>query len=537
MHIVTLAFLLSITILTLNAYTETIIKPSGYLYFFDSEYTLNFEIDLKPYFKNALLLQNNTHILEQKCTNNSDLIDCTFFKQNFKQISDMAIKETYYIRQGRKKRAILCMLIATLTITIATSIAGYFAGAAIASAHVSSLKEQHNIQHNTTLNQFTLNENQIDIENRSINTLFNNINQLEKNFTEAQFINQLLASTLISIDKHNRDTEKYVNALSDQLYIKFFSIIDILTFKDALQHIKTKLPDNSPILSLSPHKIIKICSLYSELINETIHITIYIPIVVNEKYSLFNLIPIPVMRDNTTFILNSDAKYLLKNKSFTWEISMVTLTKCIKIADLNICNSLLFEQLIPINNCTEAIINKIDTKGLCTYKILPEKNQLIRISDESIYIYIIKPILLKISCGQDINTMNITKSMEIPHEKRCKLTKPMNDFSFNSTTSTVKIESIYVKPNFTIFDNNHWSRNIEFLNKYNIEIQNLYRDFKQIQFKFEQRSKLLENSDSDFFSMLMNFSITEIMKYIILFVIFPITLILLISCCICQYRK
>lgn len=90
------------------------------------------------------------------CTlnNNSRLYDCEYFHAEVKNKTELAIKHSSYIKtnvkSNREKRELICMALAIFGIALVTTIAGFFAGVAIAGAAQKSLIDQSNLQHDIT---------------------------------------------------------------------------------------------------------------------------------------------------------------------------------------------------------------------------------------------------------------------------------------------------------------------------------------------------------------------------------------------------
>lgn len=240
MNLFTLVKLLLATpLLMVCADRETILSPTGDLYFSENEHTLKFELNLATYYLNAQMIENNTKILDEKCIRNPNIADCKYFHGKFKEMVEYVAKETRNLHMTRNKRELLCLAIAFIATSIVTAITSFIAGAAVGLGRQKELEEQHNIMHNATINQFLHNENSLDLKNRSTNAIFSDINSFKENFTETQIINQLLATTLFGINNHNKDTVKYLDALENNLKQKLFTIIDVTTFNKTLHEMKT----------------------------------------------------------------------------------------------------------------------------------------------------------------------------------------------------------------------------------------------------------------------------------------------------------
>lgn len=538
MHFVIFTLLLSTLVALGNADLEYVLKPTGDLYFSDTQYALKFDLSLNSYYSNAKLLHFNTLRLEEKCKmkNNSLLTDCEYFHDNFKNVSDMAIREMNYVKTNvktnRKKRELICMALAMFTVSIISVIAGFFAGVAISSAVQKEIIEQSNIQNEITPKQFDIDEKMIKITNKSTNVLSMGIGHL----TDAQYINQLLLSSLLALDKHHRDTTKYFNVLNDDVQSGFFNIIDIMTFQEAIQNIKEKEKKFSPILSLKPHEIIKMSNLNAEFLNDTIRINVFIPLTSGEKFTLYSFTPVPIKRDDNSFILNSDAKYFIQNSSTIREISIRTLISCLQISKLSICDEILSYNLSPLNECLSAKINHQSSNALCTYRPLPHQNQIIRISEDFLYIYIVEPMSFKIACGNGVKIYNLTHSLEIDYGKHCKFSTETNYHMEDELSTLVTIESKFIEPNFSVLINATW-KNVEFLNQHNIETGDLYHEVNVTSNYFYENSKILTFSDMDFLSFIPNFIFNEMVQFAILYIVLPLSVIILLTCCIFRRRQ
>lgn len=541
MHSTILKILLTLQIFwTLNAHKESIIIPRGVLYFTDKDYPLNFDLDLTEYFSNVQALKENTKLMERRCKSNPNTLNCNFFYNNIKEISEQAIRETQYISSSKQKRDCGATIISLISAAIISSIVSFFTATAVNTDNKETI-EQINFERENTLNNYDLNESQFLLNNFSINSIATNSQEHQEITREDRFMYQIISSTLFKINKHNKDTIRYMNALSENLASNFFTIIDIVTFENAILKLSKDIPTNINIFTLSPFEIIQLSTLQSNFINGSIKITVFLPIIQNTAYDLFNFVPIPVMRDNNTFILNTDAQFILKQNNLIQEIPTAKLTQCVKITNLTVCNSLFLENLHHIDDCTLAQIKNISTTALCVYRHLPNKCQIIRLTEESIYIHTTKPIALRISCGLKNEELDIWESKIISFHRECKIFKRIDNSTYNGTT--IKIEVASAEPEFSIYDNGTWTNVKYFLDQYNIWNTNLYYEFKRAKFNYEQRSKILK-IDENIFTIISN-NITNlfdsissgIIKYIILFAVIPLFSVLACILCNCRSKK
>lgn len=100
--------------------------------------------------------------------------------------------------------------------------------------------------------------------------------------------------------------------------------------------------------------------------DDIITINVHIPIVLKSKFYLIGIIPIPVIRDSSNFILNFDEKYLIEHGNIIAEISPYVLAQCAQAANIAICHTTIFNQITPVDHCVDAIRLNKSTKALCT---------------------------------------------------------------------------------------------------------------------------------------------------------------------------
>lgn len=285
-----------------------------------------------------------------------------------------------------------------------------------------------------------------------------------------------------------------------------------------------------PLSLLHPIDIIALSSLDVNLMNDTIIINVYTPMLAKSKFNLKQIIPIPIIRDNNNFILNMDTRYLMEFDGIHAEIPSYELTQCAHTTNLIVCLTTTFSRIIPL----EAILNNKSTKAICIYEKLPYKSQLIKVSDESIYVHITNSILLKILCGRQMKIMNITHSQEIQHDKKCRIRKQKNT-NKNLYVTTVKIGSGYIDPKFEVYDNRFWTRKQIRAKEFKTDINNLINNFNTLSRDYNQRKQPLEISDLNPFTHLNKF-FNDLINYLVIFTIIVVVLLILIliMCCICR---
>lgn len=511
---------------------EVLIKPTGTLYFFDNEHIIKFEENLDVYYERANTLDSDSIILDNLCKQSPNLPNCNFLTKNLKEIATKAQKEKRHLQLKRHKRELLCFLLTSIVIAISSAIAGVYMGLEIASQNQKELATQQNLQTNTTMQHFEYEVEGLMVLNESFTVEFEDDRAFRTNITEIEFMNNLVNNFMINAELQNQDTIKFINVLGGDLREKFFSIIDVNTFNETVH--STGL--GSPLSFLHPGDVLKLSTVDSEFVNDTITIFIHIPILIKNKYFLDSLIPIPITRDNTNFILNMDSKHIIENNNSIAELPLHTLTQCAQTIDLVVCYTSSQDEMLPVDACVESIILNRSTTASCTYRGLPYKTHLIKISDKSIYAHIIEPILLKISCGHSSKILNITQNGEIFHEQNCKIFKQNKNAIHEENVTIVKIESEFIQPNYEIFENKTWSNKQIFANQRNNKMNNWIEKLRRLQTHYNHRAKIIEIADSGPFSFITDFlqDLSENIRNILLIIIFIIITIILLIILICS---
>lgn len=195
-----------------------------------------------------------------------------------------------------------------------------------------------------------------------------------------------------------------------------------------------------------------------------------------------------------------------------------------------------------MNDCKKILIAHKSTNGICEYRKLPKQNQLIRTSDETIFAYILNPMTLRVTCGLNSTSYNLTENTEIHCPYYCKTFKPIDNHTSHLSSTNMMIKSSFVAPSLAIYENEIWSTDIKFLNQYDIEIQNLFNDIKRTKSIYKQQSKILDVPDPSPFSYIFDYILNGISKYVFFFGILPLIIIIIISiitctCCISCHKK
>lgn len=485
----------------IQAEKDNLIKPLGDIYFYENEYSLHFDIDLKEYFNNAIVLRNSTQMLKRICDAKPETNNCIFFSENIKNITTRAMHEVQYIKAlGRKKRFVLTAIVGA-AISIAVGIMGFLVGLAAGQNEMNRIKRENKIKMDALSSHMNITERSLQIQHDLSNEIMRlnlEINRMNTSMYQEDQFGRLISMTLLTINKHNLYTKNYLGALSGDLREKFFDIINIQTFEKALSNIHENVNATFNVVKTDPWHFLQLSTLSSAIFDSTLRISVKTPIISQKKASLYQLIPIPHRHENSSFILNLNTKFLMKTNETYKILPPHLFPSCIYASNITLCNSLLIEQIEPLDNCTSTLVTN-GTEKMCTYKELPNKNQIIRLSDTAMYCYIQTPMQIKISCGDQINIHNLTKSLEINYQKQCSVYKTIENINLQNISSTISILSNTIQPNLTVFDliTHSWSSNFTYIDHHNVRIFELMRDIKQNRQEYEAQLEIIKNSQAD----------------------------------------
>lgn len=375
--------------MTLHHKPELFMIKRGDLYFHEKEWTIEFNIDLDEYYKNARIISNCTALLEQKCKDEPDNINClNVYRLKHAKEAEKRIKQDISIisdfRVSREKRFISAAL-----------------------GVIYSLFKAKEKKKKLVLNRVRINELKEGVRKSKKEKEFNDIYKL----------------AISSVMRHDRETKRIKAALFGDIKKEFFKILEKENFSIMIE---SKNISMQPKFSLPPIDLTKLIELgaIDKKINKTnIEINLKLPIISKKpSYSLIESIPIPhEANDNKTIILNSFQQYILNRGYQIKVITANTLSKCMTTTTgLYFCNFIYKKSpyLDNLDMCMKSIILNYDKKQ-CNYNTIPNENKIIRIKENLMYCYVKKPLQLKISCARYSKIIDVIKSGEISYKKGC----------------------------------------------------------------------------------------------------------------------
>lgn len=241
-----------------------------------------------------------------------------------------------------------------------------------------------------------------------------------------------------------RCLEEVVSGKITQLIPKERLTSDLFQLEKILRE-DQKLPIDFTIED--PLHIFKYSKIASTLYGERIFLEVTIPIVERQKYTAYEIIPIPVTINNYTIILKPSAKYILLNddaKDYI-PISIVEYTQ----SKTNLCGEKIITpaenpHLDFTENCEISIFmypQKKNTIKLCDYKVIPTSNYFVSINSNNLYfLQIIKPLTIIEYCRQSpakMHEINTSGLLTLDGECRFKTDKislrSRSNYNYNSS--------------------------------------------------------------------------------------------------------
>lgn len=537
------ALLLTLIYSASAAKREVLIRDQGKIIFYDDTWTLNFHLNLQAYVKNAMLLENSTIALINLCRDLPSESNCQFFIQNLREEAKDAQNDIERIKQfSRSKRWAWGAIFRGIAREALVCFGVIAATEIINENRMNEIKEQLNENRELVMSQLQITKMQNEIiadTSNQVTKLYESVHKLNQSTINTEKLNDLLEVTTIAVNRHTKQTNKFINILNGDLRAQFFSVIDTDSFKSEITAINKKLLPKAKLPASNPQDLLDLSKI-SSMSNDThISIVVKIPIITNKTYDFFEYIPIPFKTETTLHILNSNAKYYLQaNNNKTKFIPLSALQKCNTVNKRTFCSSIILEELRDINPCMKSILSNAQSCD-CTYREILHQNYILRLSVNSVFCYIIKPITIKISCNEKSTIYELDKNTEIDFANQCELHRVSNEFHYDADTfSSVEINYPLTQPNFTIYDPKYekWSANISIINRNNIKMLKLNNEIEIIESKMELEPK---SNETGFFSTIANFGYKTVtffkdlltlhsIFYICIYVLPPVVIAILI---------
>lgn len=277
------------------------------------------------------------------------------------------------------------------------------------------------------------------------------LDNLNNKIRKRNSIEKILHIVELALTRHFAAIFK--NILSGHIKTSFLNIVDVKNFTSRLDKINKKLQPDFGLPKLNVMELIEISKIYHEKNDMHVKMIIKIPILNLKNYILWKYIPLPYKGDQSVKIFKLDSKYVIENNDYN-KIRIIhgkSLKKCMKATMLTICNSITLESTEKADICIESLAKNIYTK--CENITLKTRNHCIDTSDFSIYCFIVKPIILKITCLDNNRIFNLSESKEIALDNHCELYK-VSEQKLDETHlfNKIEINYEYTRPNLSIYD-------------------------------------------------------------------------------------
>lgn len=408
-----------------SANQEVLIKDHGKIILYDDTWTLNFHLNLKAYVENAILLENSTIALINLCRDLPNESNCQFFIRNLREEAKDAQNDIERIKQFTRSKRFAWGAIFKGIAREALVCFGVIAATEIINENrMIEIKEQINENRELVMNQLQITKMQNEIiadTSNQVIKLHESIHKLNQTTFNTNKLNDLLSVATIAVTKHAKQTTKFINILNGDLRAQFFTVIDADSFKREITLINKKLFPKAKLPASNPQDLLDLSKI-SSMSNDT-HITIIvkIPIITNKTFDFFEFIPIPFNSDTTLHILNSNAKYYLQTvDNKTKFIPLSALQRCNTVNKRTFCNSIISEELRDINSCMKSVLTNSQSLD-CKYREILKQNYIMRLSVNSVFCFIIKPITIKITCNERSTIYELDKNTEIDFADQCEL--------------------------------------------------------------------------------------------------------------------
>lgn len=294
----------------------------------------------------------------------------------------------------------------------------------------------------------------------------------------------------------------FYNIYTNGVKSTFFTIVNPGHFSETINN--TKL---APYLTYPTHDVHELLDMsetwYKQ--NET-HLTffVHVPLIYEIGAPVYKIIPIPFSDGKNVKMLNVNSIVYLNISNSIRIVPLSDFDLCLLTNYKVICNSMITEKYTKPSQCINMLITSND-HGNCETKDLEPKNYIMQTSSTSLYCYIVKPIILKITCEDEMEIYRLGESTEISYRMNCNLYKlkntEANHTSFNYRV--IELNSPDLGPEFAYYDPNlnDWNENITEINR---------RELRELRINFDEIAK---QENPGFWHDITNF-FSEKWKYI-----------------------
>lgn len=414
--------------MSIQTVPNVLIRDQGTISFYDKTWTVQYDINMDNYFKNAETLLSSKNKLLQACEELEHKEKCKLVIDNFDKDFQTVKINLKYIREilnSKKKRWIVAL--SKILFQILTS---KYTTLALNAGSAGYLVYNYLDKPDSDFALKSLSERKEQLlrEYRFLQATEKDLVQIKK---EEKFENLRLATGEM-LAKHVQNTATTAAILVKQARLVFFNIIDISKFNTEIIDINKKLGEEFHLPDTDAIQLLEISLVESYKNNTHIGITVDIPILPNDTLHLKELVPIPYEYENYTKILNINSLYYYTNGSGFDLISKNILDECIHVSHTFICSSNIISDMF-VDACVIDLLEDDEIKkcggkcfanvSKCESKIIPSRNYILHTSDHSVFCYIVTEMALRVRCGKEATIHNFTHSEEIEFDEHCSIYK------------------------------------------------------------------------------------------------------------------
>lgn len=185
----------------------------------------------------------------------------------------------------------------------------------------------------------------------------------------------------------------------------------------------SKLKDTLSFPSKTPESIIELSETRTIISETHIKIIVKIPMINKFNYTLYEFIPLPFKVNDAAYIINMTSGYFIRNPDReTYMLPHNIFNGCSLYNNITICDATVKKKLEKADECIHSLANG-HYSNKCMKLRIDSKNYLIKLSNESIFCFVVEPIDFKLICDNGTRYFNITVDTRVNVSRPCELHK------------------------------------------------------------------------------------------------------------------
>lgn len=259
-------------------------------------------------------------------------------------------------------------------------------------------------------------------------------------------------------------------------------------------------------------ELLSLVNIVSYYMNDKIVFMIKTPLIIQQSYDVYNLVPVPILNKNNTyiFILPSE-KYILLSENKIHYTSLDNLNNCKRLSNTNkICP--LDKPLYSVyakDNCELSLLLGIENEmhPSCDTRVtIIKKEQWYRLENENSWLFVAPTkIISTISCkGEEPHDIDLKQTGILKLKNNCKLYT--TNIILHSTNQNMMSSHLSVLPNFDIINNDCCNKlknnsipndKLEFIPLYKHNMN--FEDLNVASHKIDKINDILDEMNNDHF--------------------------------------